>query len=157
MTGIINTISSKTRTIGKADHPYFELSTPSGKTPDIGMLIGFGKGDLMPNIPLIGIKKTFDVTTSATNIDVVNVSNVYYGGFFVVVGDRGAGRFIDVLVAGMTSVSSAFGSLTVKDDGGSSLDSRTYTCSNQLHLAMGGHSGEYNVATFCYLGYPTAS
>jgi len=164
MSGIIGHLGSKSGVVGKAFSPatlgysntYPQFKIGKGGV-DQSMLIGMAKGDLMPNTPLIGIAKIFDCATgSGTGIDPANASNAYYGAFYIIVGDRGAGRFIDVVIGGLTAVSTLH-QLTVKEDSGGDLDSRTYSMGSQLKVVMGGHSGEYNVSVFQYLGYPTAS
>ena len=158
MSGVIGGAEQRTRLLGSPATLGDSLTAPqywigNGMEQIDGMCIGMAKGDGMPNAPHIGIKKKYAVT-SATTLDPANAGNCYYGGFWVVIGDRGSARFVEVLIGGMSTVS-LLHTHVVKNDGSSSLDARTYTCDNQLNLAMASNS--YKVATFMYLGYPTAS
>ena len=161
MSGIIGHLGSRSRVIGFQSNasmgvsntlPQFSVPAVAGQdqSPDEGVMISVSKGDGGNNVGRFGSYKVFSGPTSAGRI---SLEPIYYGAYFVVVGDNGAFRFVDVVVSGMT-VATVLHSVETKNDGNSSAVSRTYTGDSKLNLAM---ASSFKLSIFEFHGYPTAS
>ena len=161
MSGIVGHLGSKSRVIGFQSPasggvsntlPQFSVPAVAGQdqSPDEGVMISVSKGDGGNNVGRFGSYKVFSGPTSAGRI---SLEPIYYGSYFIIVGDNGAYRFVDIVVSGMTTFH-VLHSLQTMNDGGTSAVTRTYSGDSKLNLAM---ASSFKLSIFEFHGYPTAS